>query len=208
MNQRSDKHSGDQSSRSGGQDLWRRYTKGVRPLDREASPPPEQPAEQPAPSSAPGAAAKTEPPDPAARRPGRPAPAAAPQPLLPLTPGLAPGLDKRTLQRLRRGLMAPEGRLDLHNMTQDEAHQALDRFIRHGQATGRRCVLVITGKGRSSEGMIGVLKQQVPLWLNEPALRVRVLAFTYATPTHGGDGALFVLLKRLGKTGQRDPRNG
>lgn len=102
--------------------------------------------------------------------------------------------------------MAPEGRLDLHNMTQDEAHRALNRFISHGQAAGRRCVLVITGKGRSSAGMIGVLKQQVPLWLNEPELRNRLLAFAYATPAYGGDGALFVLLKRRGKTAQRDLR--
>jgi len=154
-----------------------------------------------------GSADKIRTPAPIVRSKLGPSAPAAPPTVPPLTPGLAAGLDKRTLQRLKRGLIAPEGKLDLHNMTQDEAHRALNRFIHHGQASGRRCVLVITGKGRSSAGMIGVLKQQVPLWLNEPELRVRVLAFTYATPAHGGDGALFVLLKRLGKSAQRDPRD-
>lgn len=90
--------------------------------------------------------------------------------------------------------MAIEGSLDLHGLTQDAAHTALWRFITGSAEQGRRCVLVITGKG-NRDG-IGVLRLQVPRWLNESTLRPLVLAFVGARPQHGGDGALYVLLKR------------
>lgn len=113
-----------------------------------------------------------------------------------LAPGIAPGIDQRTLNRLKRGLIAPEIRIDLHNMTQDEAHRGLGRFIADAYAAGRRSVLVITGKGYGPDGAIGVLKTNVPRWLNEPPNRERVLAFTHASRSYGGEGALFVLLRR------------
>jgi DNA-nicking Smr family endonuclease len=127
-----------------------------------------------------------------ARKPGQ----ARPRPLVEeLVPGKAAGLDKRTLMRLRRGLIAPETQIDLHRQTQEGAHRLLGGFLAASQASGRRCVLVITGKGYGSGGA-GVLKTMVPRWLNEQPNRGRVLAFCHAVPEHGGEGALFVLLRK------------
>jgi len=110
--------------------------------------------------------------------------------------GNAAGVDKRTMEKLRRGKMPMEGRLDLHGMTQDQAHTALLRFIGSAHAQGKRCVHVITGKGTQLNGNIGVLRQMVPHWLNQPGLRSKIIAFTYAPKNEGGEGALYILLKR------------
>lgn len=110
--------------------------------------------------------------------------------------GKAAGVDKRTMERLSRGKMPIEGRLDLHGFTQDQAHSALMRFIDSSYAHGKRCVSVITGKGTRLTGEIGVLRQMVPHWLNQPNLRAKIIAFTYAPKASGGEGALYVLLKR------------
>ena len=104
------------------------------------------------------------------------------------------GLDKRTDERLRRGQMEIEARLDLHGMTQEEAYEALGRFIEAAYAAGRRCVLVITGKGRG--GAPGVLKSRVPDWLREEKLAAVILQTHCARPQDGGGGALYVLLRR------------
>lgn len=120
---------------------------------------------------------------------GRPRKTASPE----LSHGTAADLDKRTLIRLRRGLVPVEAVVDLHGHTQDEAHRNLEAFLATSQRGGRRCVLVITGKGARSEG---VLRAAVPRWLNQQPNRGRVLAFAYASPAHGGEGALYVLLKR------------
>ena len=109
--------------------------------------------------------------------------------------GNAPGLDKRSARRLKRGLRKIEARLDLHGLRQEEAHRALTSFIAGSYKTGKRCVLVITGKGQVSEGS-GVLRTNVPRWLNQAPNRMRILSFTHATPADGGTGALYVLLKR------------
>ena len=90
--------------------------------------------------------------------------------------------------------MAIDASLDLHGLTQEVAHAALIRFVNGSAQLGRRCLLVVTGKG-NREGA-GILRTQVPRWLNEPALRSLILAFAYAQPKHGGEGALYVLLKR------------
>ena len=105
-----------------------------------------------------------------------------------------PGLDRRNALRLKRGQLPVEARLDLHGLTQEEAHRALAGFVARGQAAGKRVVLIVTGKG-SREGT-GVLKEAVPRWLNEPAIRARVLAMATAVPRDGGDGALYILLRR------------
>jgi len=119
-----------------------------------------------------------------------------PDPNLPdIRHGEAPGVDKRSAQRLKRGRMEIEGRLDLHGLRQDEAHRALEAFIAGAHSAGKRCVLVITGKGPVSQGG-GVLRTNVPRWLNEAPNRGRILSFTHATPQDGGTGALYVLLKR------------
>jgi DNA-nicking Smr family endonuclease len=117
-------------------------------------------------------------------------------PLPHLEHGLSSDVDKRTLERLRRGRLRTEARLDLHGMTQDAAHRALTAFIPRVQASGMRCVIVVTGKGRISEGG-GVLKNQVPKWLNAPDLRPLILAFSDTQPRDGGSGALYVLIRRV-----------
>lgn len=113
-----------------------------------------------------------------------------------LKAGASHGVDKRTATRLRRGQLAVEGRIDLHGMTQDKAHRALEDFLSASQGAGKRCVLVITGKGLGPRGETGVLRNLVPRWMNAPAIRGRVLSFCTAQPRDGGTGALYVLLKR------------
>jgi len=118
-----------------------------------------------------------------------------PKKLLPLATGRSGDVDGRTLDKLKRGKLRPQARLDLHGMTQNEAHRALVSFMADAQAEGKRCVLVVTGRGRLSEGG-GVLRNQTPNWLNAPAIRSRLLAFATAQPRDGGSGALYVLLRR------------
>lgn len=103
------------------------------------------------------------------------------------------GLDRASAERLKRGRYPIEGRLDLHGMTQEEAHRALSRFVAGSRSIGRRVVLVITGHGRISGG---VLKAAVPRWLNEPGLRRHLLAISPARPRDGGTGALYLLLRK------------
>lgn len=104
--------------------------------------------------------------------------------------GSSPGVDRRTADRFKRGKLAIDGRLDLHGMSREAAQTALFGFIATSHATGKRCVVVVTGKGR------GILREAVPHWLNLPALRDKILAVDTARPEHGGTGALYVLLKR------------
>jgi DNA-nicking Smr family endonuclease len=115
--------------------------------------------------------------------------------LPPLAPGESPGVDRRTAERFRRGQLSVEARLDLHGLTQEEAHRALASFVQQAHATGLRTVLVITGKGGFGDAR-GVLREAVPRWLNEGDLRPRVLSCAWAQPKHGGAGALYVLLRR------------
>jgi DNA-nicking Smr family endonuclease len=104
------------------------------------------------------------------------------------------GIDRATAERLKRGRYPVEAILDLHGMTQERAHRALAGFVAASRAAGQRCVLLITGHGRMSGG---VLKAAVPRWLDEPELRRPVLAIAPAQPRDGGSGALYVLLRRL-----------
>ena len=172
--------------------LWKHVTRDAKPLAKR-EPPPARPA---APEAPPAKAEpkKTE----SMAKPARP----RPRPVTPvkrtepaLEHGRAAGVDRRRTERLRRGRLPVEARLDLHGYTQGQAHSALDRFLGESQARSLRCVLVITGKGTTTEAG-GVLRAQVPRWLNEPGNRARVLAFDYAQPKHGGLGALYVLLRR------------
>jgi len=103
------------------------------------------------------------------------------------------GVDRATADKVKRGRYPVAGRLDLHGMTQIEAHRALAGFVSGARAAGKRCVLVITGHGRISGG---VLKTSVPRWLTEPELRRHILAIAPAQPQHGGDGALYLLLRK------------
>jgi DNA-nicking Smr family endonuclease len=110
-------------------------------------------------------------------------------------PSPANALARRERQQLARGKAEIGGRIDLHGMTQAEAHDALQRFLRRAQAEGAKFVLVITGKGGPG-GERGVLRRQVPLWLALPELRACVLGFDVAHVGHGGEGALYVRLRK------------
>ena len=145
--------------------LWREAMRGVRRLDAAAAAPEPEPAPMPPPKTR-----------------------ALPQPEKP-PPVPRHGLDRRSAQRLKRGRTAIDARLDLHGMTQSEAHRALAAFLAHAQKSGLRVVLVITGKS-------GVLYGAVPHWLGEGDNRGRVLASGRARPPHGGEGALYVFLRR------------
>ncbi len=106
----------------------------------------------------------------------------------------AHGIERRTLKRLERGLVSIDARVDLHGMTQEEAHRHLALLLAHHQRQGARCILVITGMGERTTG--GVLRRMTPRWLNEPANAARVIAYSPAQRRHGGEGALYVLLRR------------
>lgn len=112
-------------------------------------------------------------------------------------PALAP-LDRRTKQKLARGREAIDARLDLHGMTQDQAHGALSRFLRNAQSQGMKFVIVVTGKGlrNASGGERGVLRREVPRWLGMPEFRDVVVGFEVAAISHGGEGALYVRVRR------------
>ena len=117
--------------------------------------------------------------------------------------GLPGALDRRQKKRLARGIVTIDARLDLHGKTQAQAHSSLLRFLRRAQTEGAKFVLVITGKGAPRgdgpwEGEVagGVLRRQVPLWLALPEFRAYVSACEQAGTAHGGDGALYIRIRR------------
>jgi DNA-nicking Smr family endonuclease len=119
----------------------------------------------------------------------------------PSAPPLAP-IERRLKRELARGRAAIDAALDLHGLTQAEAHHALRGFLRHSQARGARLVIIVTGKGGALDEVgqwpneRGVLKRLTPQWLREPDLRSVVLGFEEAGRAHGGSGALYVRLRR------------
>ena len=110
--------------------------------------------------------------------------------------GLAPGLDRRTRAGLRRGRVKIEARLDLHGLDKAAASEALHGFLERAYTGGKKTVLVITGKGLRKGGEVGVLRQAVPKWLNTEPMREWVHAFDYASPRDGGEGALYIVMRR------------
>jgi DNA-nicking Smr family endonuclease len=176
-------------------ELWRQLTHS---LDKVKTKPRVTPhteiAVQPAPAIEPAARVRG-----ASSSPRIPAPAALPPP--PQTP-LPAEFDRRTLRQVGAGKMSIDARLDLHGLHQDTAHARLRAFLVNSQAKGHRMVLVITGKGagRPAEGPQapprGVLRRSVPLWLEEPELRAIVLSYAAAGVRHGGDGALYIRLRK------------
>lgn len=180
--------------------LWRRAMRGTTPLPGRAD---ETDGETE--TAEPSVSFRSQPPPPANRKPVSPG---AFRPSEPDRPPPPPGgVDAATRRKLRRGRAPVEGRVDLHGMRRAEAHLALTRFIAESQLAGRRCVLVITGKGGrlSAEGDAafmqrseeGVLRRQVPLWLAQEPIASRVFAVEQAHPRHGGSGAFYVFLRRL-----------
>jgi len=117
-------------------------------------------------------------------------------------------IDRRTKDKIKKGRMSIDGTLDLHGLSQVQAFSALQNAVMHGVAGQKRCLLVITGKGKtglksedwSSEdwtcGQEGVLKRRTPQWLDTPPLAQHVLYYCDAKPMHGGTGALYVYLRR------------
>lgn len=124
----------------------------------------------------------------------------SPPPGPPSPPSLIPGktdmMDKRTARRLKRGQLGIDGRLDLHGHVQATAHRALEAFLERSFYEGHRTVLVITGKGNRGTGQVGILKEAVPRWLNQIPIRDWVTGFSYAAVKDGGDGALYIRIKR------------
>jgi DNA-nicking Smr family endonuclease len=102
------------------------------------------------------------------------------------------GLDSATWTRFRSGKLAPTRTLDLHGRTAQRAYHAVEAFLRTAHADGVRCVEVITGRGAGETG--GVLRRELPLWLNLPGLRPIVLAATHPHPAN--PGSVRVLLRR------------
>jgi len=114
------------------------------------------------------------------------------------------GINGATQDRLKRGLIEPDAKIDLHGMTQVAAHRTLFTWLANAHRRGNRLVLVVTGKGnpKSDENAAwmasphGVLKQMVPRWLNEPELSALIAHVRPAHVKHGGAGALYVYLRK------------
>lgn len=127
----------------------------------------------------------------------------------PIAPELAL-FDRNSVRKIRGGRLEIEARVDLHGMRQHEAHVALKHFLMSCQSRGLRYVLIITGKGKASGSQAshigegdrerGVLKRNVPRWLDEPDMRAVVVSFTTAAIQHGGEGAIYVHLRSKSRT--------
>lgn len=177
------------------EELWESATSGVRPLDR-----------------GPGVAAP--PPPPPAAGPFWHPDLEAIDELRALVAGDAPfdlsdsdefiegraaGLDANLARKLRRGEFAVQGHVDLHGMTRDEAKGAVEDFLRRSRQAGKRCVLVVHGRGLHSKDQLPVLKDALKTWLATGRFARHVLAFASARPVDGGAGAIYVLLRRPGR---------
>lgn len=152
--------------------LWASYAGRIRPLPGRtpvAASPPQRPTPRPRPAAAP-----------AVKRDAA---------LTPLVVGTHPGgVDAASWQRLRSGRRQVERTLDLHGHTAQRAFHALSSFLRAAQADGLRCVEIVTGQG-------GVLRRELPLWLNLPEFRALVLAAAH--PHAANPGAVRLLLRRV-----------
>jgi len=169
--------------------LWESVAKQVKPLRKRhrvakpaAAPPPEDAGAGPKPHAVPKPMTQ----------PLRMIPAARPSP-----PPLAP-LGRRERSKLSRGRKEIDARLDLHGMTQTRAHRTLFGFLQRAHGDGLTFVLVITGKGKvgGADAERGVLRRQVPEWLGLPEFRALVVGFEEAHIGHGGEGALYVRVRR------------
>lgn len=110
--------------------------------------------------------------------------------------GLADGIDRRILKRLRAGEYALQGHCDLHGLTKEQARERVARFLGESRRESRRCVLIVHGRGQHSKDHIPVLKTAVKSWLERGAMARAVLAFATARPHDGGAGAVYVLLRK------------
>jgi len=163
--------------------LWEAVKQTIEPLKK-----PKKPAESRGKQAASA---------PAPQRPKPPRAALEPVPAAPALPPLA-AIDRRARQKIARGRLAIDGRIDLHGMKQSEAKARLLAFLHRAQARGQSLVLVITGKGTAAPvgAERGVLRRAVPLWLALAEFRPLVIGFEEAGPAHGGAGALYVRVRK------------
>ncbi|MDH4983393.1 Smr/MutS family protein [Hyphomicrobium sp. D-2] len=193
--------------------LWEYTAQSINPIKgKKQRFHPAVPEDEPPEKDAAPAPAKKAPPGKMVRvaKPTIPSP---PHTLIKRPPALpAPGpspleLERRKARKLSSGRIEIEGRIDLHGMRQAEAHSALLRFLHRAYGDGKRWVLVITGKGApvktayderfDGDGDLrGVLRRNVPRWLAEPDVSPLIIGFTTAAIRHGGEGALYVHLRR------------
>ena len=175
--------------------LWSTVTKSMTPLREKPDTAPDEflaELEQPKSRKAPPVFTKP------IKSPRPVAPATSTPPPQKASPGLTP-LTRRMKRGVARGKQQIDARLDLHGLTQHEAHGALLRFLKSASARDARLVLVITGKGKRADGDArerGVLRRQVPQWLGLPEFREYVVGFEDAAIAHGGEGALYVRVRR------------
>jgi DNA-nicking Smr family endonuclease len=174
--------------------LWAEVVKSAAPMHKAATLP-----DEPAPATS-AVPPTVEPPVPL--QPFRVGERSAAQSAV-VPPGREPHLrmDRRTFTQLKRGKSKPEARIDLHGMTAARAHTTLIAFVLRAHAEGQRLLLVITGKGDPEGGGLypearGVLRRQVPHWLELPPLGPLILQVTEAHQRHGGSGAFYVYLRR------------
>jgi DNA-nicking Smr family endonuclease len=186
-------------------DLWSHATRAIDPVKvKPRVPSTETPAAR---REAVPAKAKSNP-EPKTPKPARTAPAIVAAKTTPAAPPLA-DLDRRKVRQIASGKVEIDAKIDLHGERQRDARSRLRGFLRDAQARGRRTVLVVTGKGGNDnpdrlaglmgEAQRGVLRRNVPLWLAEPDLRAVVLGYTEAAIRHGGAGALYVQLRKVGR---------
>ena len=164
--------------------LWDSVARQVKPLRKKPRVPKAPAAAMPEPA--------------AAKHMASPRPIASiavPKPSKPAVPPLAP-LGRRERTRLSKGRSEIDARLDLHGMTQTRAHRRLLAFLQRAHYDGLTFVLVITGKGVAGDAERGVLRRQVPQWLALPEFRTLVVGFEEAHIGHGGEGALYVRIRR------------
>ncbi|WP_424360541.1 Smr/MutS family protein [Methylocystis parvus] len=166
-------------------ELWTKVTATVSPFRARPAPPVEPPP-PPATKAVVAEPLNDRRPAPVPHR-DRPAPPKPPTPLV--------EIDHRTRVKIKRGRLEVSAKLDLHGMRQDEAQRALNGFLRRAQADGAKVAIVVTGKGLSREEG-GVLRRVVPMWLQALNLRDVVVGFGEAARHHGGEGALYVQIRR------------
>lgn len=191
MTDNEDKETFSTQSNGNGEDLWQKAVKGTKKLKKadayidtagQKKSPPAQRREK--------TYANREADPPRTQLPAPPESASAYQ------------TDRRTEQRLKRGEIDIEARLDLHGQGRVQAYDALIAFILKAYADGKKCVLVITGKGSpAKEGeqtsrQYGILRENLPEWIKNPPLDAIVLKIQEAHPKHGGKGAFYLLLRK------------
>lgn len=170
--------------------LWEKVARTARPLDPHAAPPP----------------AVDEPPKGAAKPKRAAAPIVLPAPPpVPRAPSAPVAIDRRTRSKLARGLAEIDGRIDLHGLTLERARGRLLSYLSDRHRGDARIVLVITGKGSGAGGEgRGVIRREVPLWLASPDFRPLVSGYSAAHRTHGGEGALYVRLRKKQRIGSSE----